>query len=42
MGVRLTLAERADWAYGNAKMEDDKVTREMAQRAVAARRVDKR
>jgi hypothetical protein len=30
-----TLEERADWAYGNAVIENDQVTREMAQKAVS-------
>lgn len=33
-GLRLTDAERADWAYGNAKASNPDVTREMAERAV--------
>jgi len=32
--VRPTLEERADWAYGNAVIENDEVTREMAERSV--------
>jgi hypothetical protein len=32
----LTAEERADWAYGNAVIENDHVTREMAERAVAS------
>jgi hypothetical protein len=31
----LTPEERADWAYGNAVIENDKVTVEMAREAVA-------
>jgi hypothetical protein len=31
----LTSSERADWAYGNAAIENSDVTREMADRAVA-------
>jgi hypothetical protein len=31
----LTAEERADWAYGNAVIENAEVTREMAERAVA-------
>jgi hypothetical protein len=31
----LTSAERADWAYGNAVIENGDVTREMAERAAA-------
>jgi len=31
----LTRAERADWAYGNAVIENDLVTIEMAQKAVS-------
>jgi hypothetical protein len=31
----LTAAERADWAYGNAVIENDSVTLEMAERATA-------
>lgn len=34
--TRLTAEERADWAYGNAVIENDNVTPEMAERAVAA------
>ena len=34
----LTAEERADWAYGNAVIENDSVTREMAVQAVATRR----
>ncbi len=30
--------ERADWAYGNAKMENEDVTREMARQAVKSRK----
>jgi hypothetical protein len=30
--------ERADWAYGNTKMENEAVTREMAKRAVERRK----
>jgi hypothetical protein len=30
----LTAQERADWAYGNAVIENADVTREMARRAV--------
>jgi hypothetical protein len=40
----LTAEERADWAYGNAVIENDKVTRAMADEAVAklaATRADK-
>jgi hypothetical protein len=32
----LTSAERADWAYGNAVIENSDVTREMADQAVAS------
>jgi hypothetical protein len=32
--VRPTREQRIDWAYGNAKIENDAVTREMAERAV--------
>ena len=31
----LTAEERADWAYGNAVIENDQVTPEMAERAAA-------
>jgi hypothetical protein len=31
----LTSSERADWAYGNAAIENSDVTRDMADRAVA-------
>ncbi len=31
----LTAEERADWAYGNAVIENDEVTPEMARRAAA-------
>jgi hypothetical protein len=31
---KLTDEERADWAYGNAKLSNEDVTREMAERAV--------
>jgi hypothetical protein len=34
----LTPAERADWAFGNAVIENVDVTREMAERAAAATR----
>ncbi|MBX3225049.1 MAG: hypothetical protein KF795_31320 [Labilithrix sp.] len=34
---RLSPAERADWAYGNAVIENAEVTREMANEAVRAR-----
>jgi hypothetical protein len=34
----LTPAERADWAFGNAVIENVDVTREMAEQAVAATR----
>lgn len=30
----LTQEERADWAYGNTKLQNDSVTREMARQAV--------
>jgi hypothetical protein len=33
---KLTAGERADWAYGNAVIENESVTREMAERAVAS------
>lgn len=36
---RLSDADRADWAYGNAVIENSDVTREMAERA--ATRSDK-
>jgi hypothetical protein len=32
--VTLTTAERADWAYGNAVIENHRVTRQMAEKAV--------
>jgi len=32
---KLTAKERADWAYGNAVIENVAVTREMAERAAA-------
>jgi hypothetical protein len=32
--VRPTREQRIDWAYGNTKIENDDVTREMAERAV--------
>ncbi len=31
---RISADERADWAYGNAVIENDEVTREMAVKAV--------
>ena len=31
---KLTPKERADWAYGNAVIENSRVTPEMAERAV--------
>lgn len=31
----LTRSEVADWAYGNAVIENDRVTREMAERAAS-------
>ena len=39
--IELTNAERADWAYGNAFIENDRVTRGMAMAAVE-RAVSKR
>lgn len=36
----LTPAERADWAYGNTKVENQDVTREMAEQAVARKNSD--
>lgn len=33
---KLTEAEIADWAYGNAVLSNPEVTREMAERAAAA------
>jgi hypothetical protein len=36
--ARPTDRERADWAYGNTKIENDAITREMAERAVAKRK----
>ena len=33
---RIMAAERADWAYGNAVLSNDAVTREMAERATGA------
>jgi hypothetical protein len=35
--LRLTDAQTADWAYGNAVIENEDVTLEMAQRAVMNR-----
>jgi hypothetical protein len=32
--VRPTREQRSDWAYGNTKIENSDVTREMAERAV--------
>lgn len=32
--VRPTREQRIDWAYGNTKIENSAVTREMAERAV--------
>ena len=32
-----TYKQRVDWAYGNTKIENDDVTREMAEHAVAAK-----
>lgn len=32
--VRPTREQRIDWAYGNTKIENNAVTREMAERAV--------
>jgi hypothetical protein len=32
---KLTDEERADWAYGNAKLSNEDVTREMAEKAVS-------
>jgi hypothetical protein len=37
----LSDAERADWAYGNAVIENEAVTREMAAAAVAHRHAAK-
>lgn len=34
VSFELSLGERADWAYGNAVIENDEVTREMAELAV--------
>lgn len=34
--------ERADWAYGNTKMENDAITRKMAERAIEKRKPTKR
>jgi hypothetical protein len=34
--VRPTRAQRVDWTYGNTKIENSSVTREMADRAVDA------
>lgn len=34
--------ERADWAYGNTKMENEAITRGMAKRAVEKRKPNKR
>ena len=36
--TRPTDKQRADWAYGNAKMSNDLVTRAMAEKAVANKR----
>jgi hypothetical protein len=33
-----TDRERADWAYGNTKMENSAITRDMARRAVESRK----
>ena len=35
--VSPTDAQRADWAYGNTVIENEAVTREMAEKAVAAK-----
>jgi hypothetical protein len=35
--TRPTREQRADWAYGNTKIENGAVTREMAEHAVAAK-----
>lgn len=35
--TRPTREQRADWAYGNTKIENSSVTREMAERAVDAK-----
>jgi hypothetical protein len=32
--IRPTREQRVDWAYGNTKIENSTVTREMAERAV--------
>jgi hypothetical protein len=34
IGVWPTREQRIDWAYGTTKIENDQVTREMAERAV--------
>ncbi len=35
--LRPTRAQRIDWAYGNTKIENAEITREMAERAVDAK-----
>lgn len=35
-----TRAQRVDWAYGNTKIENSDVTREMAERAVGDAKPD--
>ena len=37
VSTKLTAAERADWAFGNAVIENVDVTREMAEQAVRDR-----
>jgi hypothetical protein len=34
---RPTREQRIDWAYGNTKIENSNITREMAERAVDAK-----
>lgn len=39
--VQPTREQRVDWAYGNTKIENADVTREMAERAVDAKSQDR-
>ncbi|ETW93112.1 MAG: hypothetical protein ETSY1_40645 [Candidatus Entotheonella factor] len=41
-GAELNDDERADWAYGNTKMENETVTREMAKKTLKRRKASQR
>lgn len=36
LSAQHTREQRIDWAYGNTKLENENITREMAERAVDA------